>query len=95
MRRTRNAKIVATLGPASSAREAVHSLFLAGVDVFRLTFSHGSAADHRARFSMLRELEPEIGRPIGILVDLQGPKRQPGAHSRRGLRCGHRDLRRG
>lgn len=74
MRRTRNAKIVATLGPASSARETVRGLFTAGVDVFRLNFSHGSAADHRARFAMLRELEKETGRPIGILADLQGPK---------------------
>jgi pyruvate kinase len=49
-------------------------LFLAGVDVFRLNFSHGNAEDHRARFAILRGLEREIGRPIGILADLQGPK---------------------
>ena len=78
MRRTRNAKIVATLGPASSAKETVRQLFLAGVDVFRLNFSHGSPADHRARFNMLRELELETGRPIGILADLQGPKLRVG-----------------
>lgn len=78
MRRTRNAKIVATLGPASSTRETVRSLFMAGVDVFRLNFSHGTASDHRARFTMLRELEQEIGRPIGILADLQGPKLRVG-----------------
>jgi pyruvate kinase len=78
MRRTRNAKIVATLGPASSARDTVRALFMAGVDVFRLNFSHGSAADHRARFVMLRELEKETGRPIGILADLQGPKLRVG-----------------
>jgi pyruvate kinase len=47
---------------------------MAGVDVFRLNFSHGSAAHHHARFAMLRELELEVGRPIGILADLQGPK---------------------
>ena len=46
MRRTRNAKIVATLGPASSDKETVRQLFLAGVDVFRLNFSHGKHADH-------------------------------------------------
>lgn len=74
MRRTRNAKIVATLGPTSSDKAVVKSLFLAGVDVFRLNFSHGSADDHRARFALLRELEKETGRPIGILADLQGPK---------------------
>src|SRR5256885_336340 len=78
MRRTRNAKIVATLGPASSDKETVRRLFMAGVDVFRLNFSHGDAADHRARFAVLRELEQETGRPIGILADLQGPKLRVG-----------------
>ncbi len=74
MRRTRNAKIVATLGPASSDKETVRRLFIAGVDVFRLNFSHGSQEDHRVRFEVLRALEKETGRPIGILADLQGPK---------------------
>lgn len=78
MRRIRNAKIIATLGPASSSKELVRQLFLTGVDVFRLNFSHGSAADHRARFSILRELEQETGRPIAILADLQGPKLRVG-----------------
>lgn len=78
MRRTRNAKIVATLGPASSDRDTVRRLFLAGVDVFRLNFSHGSADDHRARFAILRDLEQATGRPIGILADLQGPKLRVG-----------------
>jgi len=74
LRRTRNAKIVATVGPASSDRETLRRLFLAGVDVFRLNFSHGNAEDHRVRFAILRDLERETGRPIGILADLQGPK---------------------
>jgi pyruvate kinase len=78
MRRSRNAKIVATLGPASSDKDTVRRLFLAGADVFRLNFSHGSADDHRARFALLRELEAETGRPIGILADLQGPKLRVG-----------------
>jgi pyruvate kinase len=78
LRRTRNAKIVATLGPASSDREMVRRLFIAGVDVFRLNFSHGTADDHRARFAILRELERETGRPIGIMADLQGPKLRVG-----------------
>jgi pyruvate kinase len=78
LRRTRNAKIVATLGPASSDREMVRRLFFAGVDVFRLNFSHGTADDHRARFAVLRELEGETGRPIGIMADLQGPKLRVG-----------------
>ena len=74
MRRTRNAKIVATLGPASSDPAVVRQLFMSGVDVFRLNFSHGSHADHSERFKVLRALEQETGRPIGILADLQGPK---------------------
>ena len=78
MRRTRNAKIVATLGPASSDPAVIRRLFLAGVDVFRLNFSHGSPADHGARLQALRELERETGRPIGILADLQGPKLRVG-----------------
>jgi len=79
LRRTRNAKIVATMGPASSTPAMARRLFLAGVDVFRLNFSHGSADDHRARFAVLRELERELGRPIGILADLQGPKLRVGS----------------
>ena len=62
MRRTRNAKIVATLGPASSDKAVVRKLFLAGVDVFRLNFSHGSADDHRQRFthkSVIKATKPE------------------------------------
>lgn len=74
MRRRRSAKIVATLGPASSAARTIATLFEAGVDVFRLNFSHGSQEDHRARFDAIRALERESGRPIGIMADLQGPK---------------------
>ena len=78
MRRSRNAKIVATLGPASSDPALVRQLFMAGVDVFRLNFSHGNHADHSERFKVLRALEQETGRPIGILADLQGPKLRVG-----------------
>jgi len=78
MRRRRNAKIVATLGPASSSPETIKQLFLAGADVFRLNFSHGSHADHRARVEAIRAIERETGRPIAILVDLQGPKLRVG-----------------
>jgi pyruvate kinase len=74
MRRERLAKIVATLGPASSTREQLLALFHAGVDVFRLNLSHGTHEDHRARHAAIREIEEDTGRPIGILVDLQGPK---------------------
>jgi pyruvate kinase len=73
-RRRRSVKIVATLGPASSTFERIRALFEAGVDVFRLNFSHGAHSDHLARFSAIRRIESEIGRPIGILADLQGPK---------------------
>jgi pyruvate kinase len=74
MRRRRSAKIVATLGPASSAPDQIRALFEAGVDVFRLNFSHGTHDDHRARFAAIRRVESGTGRPIGILADLQGPK---------------------
>jgi pyruvate kinase len=74
MRRQRSAKIVATLGPATSTPEQIAALFRAGVDVFRLNFSHGQREDHRARLDAIRALEKETGRPIGILADMQGPK---------------------
>ncbi len=74
MRRRRSAKIVATLGPSSSTHERIWALFGAGVDVFRLNFSHGTHEDHHARFEAIREVEQATGRPIGILADLQGPK---------------------
>jgi pyruvate kinase len=74
MRRQRSAKIVATLGPASSSLERIRALFDAGVDVFRCNFSHGTHDDHRALFSIIRQVENETGRPIGILADMQGPK---------------------
>ena len=70
----RSTKIVATLGPASSSPEALGALIAAGVDVVRLNFSHGSADDHRARAKLVRELAQQYRRPVGILVDLQGPK---------------------
>ena len=74
MRRQRKAKIVATLGPASSSKEQIRELFRAGADVFRLNFSHGTHDDHRERYETIREIEAEVERPIGILADLQGPK---------------------
>jgi pyruvate kinase len=74
MRRQRSAKIVATLGPASSSPARLRALFDAGVDVFRCNFSHGTHDDHRALFSNIRRVEAETGRPIGILADMQGPK---------------------
>ena len=72
--RRRHTKIVATLGPSSSTPERIHEMFLRGVDVFRLNFSHGAQKDHAARIATIRGLEREFGRPIAILADLQGPK---------------------
>jgi pyruvate kinase len=74
MHRTRKAKIVATLGPATPDLDSIRALFDAGVDVFRLNFSHGSHDDHKARVDILRKIERDSGRPVGILLDLQGPK---------------------
>ena len=74
MRRNRRAKIVATIGPATSSPEMIRKMFLAGVDVFRMNFSHGSQDDHAAVHASIRALEKEVSRPIGILQDLQGPK---------------------
>jgi pyruvate kinase len=78
MRRHRKAKIVATLGPASSSADLVRGLFEVGADVFRFNFSHGTHADHQARYDIVRELERETGRPIAVLADLQGPKLRVG-----------------
>ena len=82
MRRYRNAKIVATLGPASSGRAVIDALFDAGADVFRLNFSHGTHEDHRQRLATIRDIERERGRPIGVLLDLQGPKLRIGTFAK-------------
>jgi pyruvate kinase len=78
LRRARRTKIVATIGPASSTAEILARLFHAGADVFRLNFSHGSHEDHAARIALIRALEASVGRPIGILADVQGPKLRVG-----------------
>lgn len=72
--RNRRTKIVATLGPASSSAEAIEHLFTAGVDVFRLNFSHGTPKDHAERVAIIRDLETKLHHPICIIADLQGPK---------------------
>jgi pyruvate kinase len=71
---SRHTKIVATLGPASSDPQVLERMIRAGVDVVRLNFSHGKAEDHVARANMVREAAARVGRPVGILADLQGPK---------------------
>ena len=78
MQRRRKVKIVATLGPSSSDADVLAALFEAGADVFRLNFSHGSHDDHRRNVETIRALEREQHRPIGILMDLQGPKLRVG-----------------
>jgi len=70
----RRTKIVATLGPASSDRKTLARMIDAGLDVVRLNFSHGSAAEHRKQVELVRSLARRAGRAIGVLVDLQGPK---------------------
>ncbi len=78
MKRERNVKIVATLGPASNDYQMIRALHEAGADVFRLNMSHGGHAEIAVRHGIIRQIEADIGQPIAILADLQGPK----------LRCG-------
>lgn len=78
IRRSRNVKIVATLGPSTTTYEEIRAVFEAGADVFRLNFSHGEHADHAARMKIIRQLEEEAHRPIGVMADMQGPKLRVG-----------------
>src|SRR3972149_162406 len=70
----RSTKIVATLGPSSNDSETLERMFLAGVDVVRLNFSHGTAEDHQRRAEAVRQICRKTGRTVGIMGDLQGPK---------------------
>ena len=70
----RATKIVATLGPASSDPTTIERMILAGVNVVRVNFSHGSADGHTALVSVVRDVATRLGRDIGVLADLQGPK---------------------
>ena len=74
----RKAKIVCTLGPASDTAETIEALGRAGMDVARLNFSHGSAADHERRLRLVRAAADRVGRPVAVLQDLQGPKIRTG-----------------
>ena len=85
MRRQRNAKIVATLGPASSSPEVIRSLFQAGADVFRLNFSHGTHEDHKKRYDLIRAIERDAGRPDRRA---RGPARAQSCGSARSLTAG-------
>jgi pyruvate kinase len=70
----RRTKIVATIGPASSSLETVRALVEAGVDVARLNFSHGTHEDHGTSARLVRQVQGELGRPLALIADLQGPK---------------------
>ena len=78
MKRNRKAKILATLGPASSSPELIESLFTSGCDVFRLNFSHGTIEDHRKNYNSIRSLERKYDHATCVLADLQGPKLRVG-----------------
>ena len=71
-------KIVATLGPACSTREVINEMILAGVNVFRINFSHADYADVQERINIIRGLNEEFGYNTAILADLQGPKLRVG-----------------
>ncbi|MDB5564582.1 MAG: pyk [Tardiphaga sp.] len=85
MRRQRRIKILATLGPASSDSAMIRKLFEAGADVFRINMSHTSHDKMRELVKTIRNVESSYGRPIGILVDLQGPKLRVGAFADGGV----------
>ncbi|HLM22984.1 MAG TPA: pyruvate kinase, partial [Propionibacteriaceae bacterium] len=70
----RRAKIVCTLGPASSTPERLAEMVAAGMDVARLNMSHGDYADHERNLRSVRDAADSAGRPVGVLADLQGPK---------------------
>ena len=91
MRRNRNVKIVATLGPASSSPEMLEKLFLAGVDVFRINMSHTSHELLRQLHRDIRIVEAKLKRPVGILADLQGPKIRIGTFKDKQVRIGAGD----
>ncbi len=77
--RHRRTKIVATVGPATASPERIRALIEAGVDVMRFNFSHGHRAQHREWIQLVRRLSAELGRPVGVLQDLQGPKIRVGS----------------
>ncbi len=78
MKRNRNVKIVATLGPASETYDMIRALHETGADVFRLNMSHGTQEEIAAKHSIIRQVETDLGTTIGILADLQGPKLRVG-----------------
>lgn len=71
-------KILATLGPATDGIDDIRELVEVGVNIFRLNFSHGEHADHAQRYQWIRQVERQLNYPLGILMDLQGPKLRVG-----------------
>src|SRR6201988_669958 len=82
MRRLRRCKIIATLGPASASPDIASAMFHAGADLFRINMSHATHDQLRAHAAMIRALQERCTRPIGILIDLQGPKLRIGTFRR-------------
>lgn len=77
--RRRHVRVLATLGPASNTTDQIRALYEAGADAFRINMSHGDAETHKALIATVRGLEAELGRPMTILADLQGPKLRVGS----------------
>ena len=92
MRRNRRVKIVATLGPASNNETTIRALFEAGADVFRINMSHATPDALRQSHAIIRKIETEFSRPIGILIDLQGPKLRIGKFESGAIRLTEGDI---
>src|SRR5512144_1734701 len=92
MRRNRRVKIVATLGPASNNEKTIRALFEAGADVFRINMSHATPEALRQSHAIIRKIEAGFSRPIGILIDLQGPKLRIGKFESGAIRLTEGDI---
>ncbi|MGH6824966.1 pyruvate kinase [Methyloceanibacter sp.] len=92
MRRNRRVKIVATLGPASNNEKTIRALFEAGADVFRINMSHATPEALRQAHATIRKIETDFSRPIGILIDLQGPKLRIGKFESGAIRITEGDI---
>ncbi|HYD89364.1 MAG TPA: pyruvate kinase [Vitreimonas sp.] len=90
--RTRDCKIVATMGPASDPPERLAMLIEAGVDCFRLNFSHGAREDHARRMQAIRAAEQKAGAPVAVFADLQGPKIRVGSFERGETKLRYNDI---
>ena len=92
MRRNRRVKIVATLGPVSNNEKMIRALFEAGTDVFRINMSHATPDMLREAHGIIRKIETEFSRPVGILIDLQGPKLRVGKFESGAMRLTEGDI---